>query len=140
MVSQGGSEINTQLPPIPGRLLIAIVLVTVEGMLLWGLTILAGLALFSGDSSSLISTLFLIGIIFAAAIWLSNIALGLRRLKRWSHTAALVVQLIFAAIGSASLVGEFAQPLIGVPLLLLALTVFVALFNSRVRELYLRDY
>ncbi|MEK9907665.1 MAG: hypothetical protein VW500_01090 [Aquiluna sp.] len=114
--------------------------VTIEAMLLWGLTILAGLSLFSGDSSSLVSTLFLIGIIFAAAIWLSNIALGLRRLRRWSHTAALVVQLIFAAIGSASLVGQFAQPLIGIPLLVLALTAFVSLFNSRVRELYLRDY
>ena len=140
MVSQGGSEINTQLPPIPARLLIAIVVVTIEAMLLWGLTILAGLALFSGDSSSLVSTLFLSGIIFAAAIWLSNIALGLRRLRRWSHTAALVVQLIFAAIGSASLVGQFAQPLIGIPLLVLALTAFISLFNSRVRELYLRDY
>ena len=140
MVSQGGPEINTQLPPIPPRLLIAIVLVTLEAMLLWVLSLLSVLALFGGDSSSLVSTLFLIGIIFAAAIWVSNIALGLRRLRRWSHTAALVVQLIFAAIGSASLVGEFALLWVGIPMLLVSLTAFVCLFSGQVRELYVRDY
>ena len=136
MVSHGGSEINTQLPKRPLRLLIAIAVVTIQAMVLWAAGLFSLLALFQGDSSSLASSLFLSGIILAAAIWASNIFLGLANYRRWSHTAAIVLQLIAAAIGTASLTGEFAQPLIGWPLVVMAATGFIALFNGTIRMMF----
>ena len=102
--------------------------------MLWGVGIWSVLALLQGDSSSLASSLFLSGMVLAAALWASNIGYGLFKLRRWSHTAALVLQLIAAAIATATLSGEFAQPQIGWPLLLSALTAFVALFNGEIRK------
>lgn len=102
--------------------------------MLWVLGLWSLAALIQGDSSSLTSSLFLSGMILAAALWASNVALGLWRIRRWSHTAALVLQLIAAAIGTASLGGEFAAPEIGWPLLIAALAAFIALFNGDLRK------
>jgi hypothetical protein len=70
------------------------------------------------------------------ALWTFNIGIGLFRLKKWSHTAGLVLQLIFAAIATASFSGEFAQPVIGFALLIASITCFVALFGGGIRELF----
>ena len=101
--------------------------------MLWVLGIWSTLALIEGDSSSLASSIFLSGMIFAAALWGTNIVFGLLRFRRWSHTAAMVLQLIAAAIATATLSGEFAQPQIGWPLLIAAATSFIALFNGKLR-------
>ncbi|MTA31233.1 MAG: hypothetical protein F2558_04725 [Actinobacteria bacterium] len=70
------------------------------------------------------------------ALWTINIGIGLFRLKKWSHTAGLVLQLIFAAIATASFSGEFAEPVIGISLLSAAVTCFVALFGGGIREIF----
>lgn len=102
--------------------------------MLWVVGIWSVVALLQGDSSSLASSLFLSGMVLAAALWASNIGYGLFTYRRWSHTAAVVLQLIAAAIATATLSGEFAQPQIGWPLLLAALTAFIALFNGEIRK------
>ena len=135
-MSHAGAKINTQFSKSNPRLLIAIAIVLIQALVLWGLGIWSLLALIQGDSSSLASSLFLSGMILAAALWATNIGLGLWRLRRWSHTAALVLQLIAAAIGTASLTGDFAQPVVGWPLLIAALTAFVALFNGELRKTF----
>lgn len=114
-------------------MLIAIAVVSIEAAVLWVLGIWSTLALIEGDSSSLASSIFLSGMIFAAALWGTNIVFGLLRFRRWSHTAAMVLQLIAAAIATATLSGEFAQPQIGWPLLIAAATAFIALFNGKLR-------
>jgi hypothetical protein len=86
----------------------------------------------------LASALFLIGLLLAAALWSSNIALGLFRLKRWAHTPAMVFQLLVASIGVASFAGEFGDPLIGVALLVPATVTFVLLFSKSVRDKFQR--
>lgn len=139
MVSHEGAEINTQLPKRPLRLLIAIVVVGIQALLLWGIAVWSIVALLQGDSSSLTSSLFLSGMVLAAALWASNIVFGLVRVRRWSHTAALVLQLVAAAIATATLSGEFAQPQIGWPLLLAALTAFIALFNGEIRKQFFAE-
>ncbi len=68
-----------------------------------------------------------------------NIGIGLLKLKKWAHTPALVLQLIFAAIATASFSGDFAQPAIGLPLLAMALISFVALFGGGIRDLLHRS-
>lgn len=115
-------------------MLIAIVVVGIQALVLWAIGIWSVAALIQGDSSSLTSSLFLSGMILGAALWASNIVFGLLRFRRWSHTAALVLQLISAAIATATLSGEFAQPQIGWPLLLAALVTFVALFQGELRK------
>ena len=136
MFSHGDKEINTQFNRVPKRLLIAIIIVSAESALIWGLTFWSLFALFSGDYLNLASSLFLAGILFAMALWTTNIAIGLFNFKKWSHTAGLVLQLIFAAVATASFSGEFAQPVIGASLLLSAIVCFVALFGGGIRELF----
>jgi uncharacterized membrane protein YjjP (DUF1212 family) len=136
MFSHGGKEINTQFNRVPKRLLIAIIIVFLESALIWGLTFWSLFALFSGDFLNVASAIFLSGILAAAGLWTTNIAIALMRLKKWSHTAGLVLQLVFAAVATASFSGEFAQPIIGSVLLLLAITCFVALFDGGIRELF----
>lgn len=136
MFSHGDKEINTQFNRVPKRLLIAIIIVSAESALIWGLTFWSLFALFSGDYLNIASSLFLSGILFAAALWTSNIAVGLFKFKKWSHTAGLVLQLIFAAVATASFSGEFAQPVIGAVLLASAVVCFVALFGGGIRELF----
>ncbi len=138
MFSHGAKEINTQFNRVPKRLLMAIIIIFLESALIWGLTFWSLFALFSGDFLNIASAIFLVGILTAAGLWTSNIAIALFRLKKWSHTAGLVLQLVFAAIATASFSGEFAQPIIGSVLLLLAVTCFVALFGGGLRELFHR--
>jgi hypothetical protein len=136
MFSHGSKEINTQFNRLPKRLLIAIILVFLESALIWGLTFWSVFALLSGDYLNIASSLFLTGILFAMALWTANIGIGLFKFKKWSHTAGLVLQLIFAAIATASFSGEFAEPVIGIALLSAAVTCFVSLFGGGIRELF----
>jgi len=135
-VSQRGPEINTQSPKRPLRLLIAIAIVALQALVLWVLGMQAVLAVIAGTVASIASSLFLVGLILGAAIWATNVAFGLFRLSRWAHTPALMLQLLGAAIGTASFGGEFAEPLIGISLLGSSALGFVLLFASSVRNLF----
>lgn len=135
MFSHGGKEIKTQFARLPKRLLIAIIIIFAQSAVIWGLTFWSIFALFSGDSSNLFSSIFLTGILAGFALWSINIAIGLIRLRKWAHTPALILQLIAAAIATASFSGEFAQPVIGAPLILISGVCFVCLFGGGVRDL-----
>ena len=139
MFSHGGKEIKTQFARLPKRLLIAIIIIFAQSAVIWGLTFWSMFALFSGDSSNLFSSIFLTGILAGFALWSINIAFGLFKLKKWAHTPAMILQLIAAAIATASFSGEFAQPSIGVMLLLVAGVCFVCLFGGGVRDLLHRS-
>jgi hypothetical protein len=119
-------------------LLIAIIIVSAETALIWGLTIWSFFALFLGDYLNFVSAIFLSGILLVLALWTTNIVIGLSGLKKWSHTAGLVLQLIFAAVATASFSGEFSQPLIGGVMLTLSVICFIALFGGGIRELFHR--
>ncbi|MEL0291009.1 MAG: hypothetical protein VW942_01370, partial [Aquiluna sp.] len=68
-----------------------------------------------------------------------SVVLGLWKLKRWAHTPALMLQLLGAAIGTASFSGEFAEPLVGTLLLGSAALAFVLLFGGGIRGLFHRS-
>ncbi|NBU23722.1 MAG: hypothetical protein EBS38_07450 [Actinobacteria bacterium] len=121
------------------RLVIAVAILTLESAALWGLSIWSGLAILQGNSFSLTSSLFLLGLLLAAALWASNIALGLWRRKRWSHTAGMVLQLLIASIATASFSGDFAAPAIGWALLIPAALSFYLLFSKQVRTEFGKD-
>jgi hypothetical protein len=120
------------------KLVISAGVIALQSLVIWGLGVWSIALLFSDSATSLASALFLIGLLLAAALWSSNIALGLFRVKRWAHTPALVFQLLVASIGVASFAGEFGDPLIGVALLVPASVTFVLLFSKSVRDKFQR--
>ena len=120
------------------KLVISASVIALQSLVIWSLGVWSIALLFSDSATSLASALFLIGLLLGAALWSSNIALGLFRLKRWAHTPAMVFQLLVASIGVASFAGEFGDPLIGVALLVPATVAFVLLFTKSVRDKFQR--
>jgi hypothetical protein len=120
------------------KLVISAGVIALQSLVIWGLAVWSIVLLFSDSATSLASALFLIGLLLAAALWSSNIALGLFRVKRWAHTPALVFQLLVASIGVASFAGEFGDPLIGAALLVPATVTFVLLFSKSARDKFQR--
>ena len=117
-------------------MLIAIAIVSMQALVLWALGVQAIVAFVAGSVTSITSSLFLIGLILGAAIWSTNVGVGLWKLRRWAHTPALMLQLLGAAIGTASFSGEFAEPLIGIALLATSALGFALLFGGGIRSLF----
>lgn len=115
------------------KLVTAIAILSLESLALIALTFWSLLAILQGNTFSLTSSLFLLGLLAAASLWSTNIAIGLLKRKRWSHTAAMVLQLLIASIATASFSGEFASPMIGWSLLIPAALSFYLLFSKTVR-------
>jgi hypothetical protein len=139
MVSQEAREIKTQIESMNLRLATAAAVVSIQALGLWLVGLWSAWAIFQGDRTSLTSSLFLLGLLLAAALWASNIALGLIKRKPWSHTAAMVLQLLVASIGTASFAGEFGSLAIGWGLLLPAALAFYLLFSKQVRIEFGKD-
>jgi hypothetical protein len=123
----------------PGlKLVISASIIALQSLAIWGLLVWVAILIFVETPTSLLSALFLIGLLIAAGLWSSNIVLGLWRKLRWAHTPAMVLQLLIASIGIASFAGEFGNLLIGAVLLVPATVVFVLLFSRSVREQFQR--
>jgi hypothetical protein len=123
----------------PGpKLVISASIIALQSLAIWGLLAWVVILIFVETPTSLLSALFLIGLLVAAGLWSSNIVVGLLRQARWSHTPAMVFQLLIASIGAASFAGEFGDFIIGGLLLVPATTVFILLFSKSVREKFQR--
>ena len=127
------------MPERSKPLLIAASLIGLESLVLWGFGVWSVVALLENDNTSFVSALFLIGLVLAAALWSSNIAIGLYRRKRWAHTPGLILQLLIASIATASFGGEFGSFWIGILLLAPAALVFFLLFRKDVRSFFQKD-
>lgn len=135
MVSQQGAKINTQnASEKPINLLISAALIGMESLAIWVLMGQSLWAIFQGDYSNLVATIFLVGFLFFAGLWTSNIAIGLFKFKRWSYTAGIVLQLLVGSVAAASFAGSYASPLIGTVLLIPSATALLLLFSQSVRE------
>ena len=121
------------------KLTIAVAILALESLALIAVTLWSLLAIIQGNTLSLTSSLFLLGLLAAASLWAGNITFGLVKKKRWSHTAAMVLQLLIASIATASFSGEFASPVIGWSLLIPAALSFYLLFSKSVRVEFGKD-
>jgi len=139
IVSQPTQEINTQLSKKPKILLLASLITAIQSVLLWLIAIWSVVAIIQGDVLSIVSALFLTGIVLGAALFLSNVAIGMIKLKRWAYTPSFVMQLLIVSIGVASFGGEYGLAAIGFGLLLPAALVFFAMFSKPVRSLFRKD-
>ena len=106
------------------KLIVAASIVAAQSLVIWALLAQTGVAIITGDISSITSALFLAGLMLAAGIWSLNVAIGLFRKRRWAHTPGLILQLLVASIGTASFSGEFGIAWLGWLLLLPAALTF----------------
>lgn len=122
-------------PPRRPPLLWALVgLLTLEFLLVAGLTVLTVVSLVEGGAGSLASGIALTVIVALAAIWLAAMVIGALRGQAWIRAAAVVWQVIQIAVGIGALLGALAQPWIGWPLVIVGVAAFVLLFTPSVVE------
>lgn len=121
------------------KLIVAASIVAAQSLVIWALLAQTGVAIITGDISSITSALFLAGLMLAAGIWSLNVAIGLFRKRRWAHTPGLILQLLVASIGTASFGGEFGIAWLGWLLLLPAALTFYLLFSKTVRAEFDKD-
>jgi len=136
MLSQPTQEINTQLSKRPKILLLAVLITALQALALWAVAVWSLISIFQGDSLSLVSASFLTGMVIAGALFLSNVALGMFRLKRWAYTPSFVMQLLIVSIGVASFGGDYGVVVIDLVLLVPSSFVFIAMFSKSVRLLF----
>jgi hypothetical protein len=135
MLSQQGAKINTQIgPEKPKNLLISVALIGMEALGIWLLFAQSLFAIITGDYANLVASLFLAGFLFFAGLWVSNICLGLYRLRTWSRTAAIVLQLLIGSIAAASFSGIYGSPVIGFGLLIPSAFCLLLLFTKSLRD------
>lgn len=138
MVSQEGREINS-FYSLPAQLRVTIFVVAAQCLLLLAIGLWGAQQMISGNISSFSTGVTLFGIIAAMVIWSANIAVGLVKLKPWSRTAAVVLELIFISVGVASFGGQFGNFWIGSALLVPASLTFFLLFGRSIGLLFKRD-
>jgi hypothetical protein len=120
----------------PIILLLAVLITAIQATILAGFAVLSVIYILAGGVLSLVSALFLTGMLLAASAFMINVAIGMFRLKRWAYTPSFVLQLLIVSIGVASFSGEFGVVAIGVALSVPAAIVFFAMFSKNVRELF----
>jgi hypothetical protein len=118
----------------PGLFWLLIVLLGAEFLLVAGLAVVLLVELLTTTATSIASGVALTVLAFVAAAWLAAIVVGALRGQAWMRAAAIVWQVLQFAIGAASIAGQFGQPWIGWPLMVVALVAFVLLFTKPVVE------
>jgi hypothetical protein len=116
------------------RVRIAALIIGLQSAVLWALAVWSVISIFAGDTLSLTSAWFLTGMLLAGGIWTANLAIGVTRFSRRSHTPAMIIQLLIASIGVASFGGQYGNFGLGALLLLPSAIAFYLLFSKSVRE------
>ena len=116
----------------PFGLTLATILLWAEGLFVAVLAGRLGLALVSGETKSLVTSVALFSLVAAASAWVISIGFGLRKGKRWARSGGVFWQLIQLAVASASFSGQFGSQAIGWGLILPSVWVLILLFSKKV--------
>jgi hypothetical protein len=116
----------------PGLVWVLAGLLGLEFLLVAVLAVMSILAIGDGDTASVGSGIALAVIVVIAAVWLGAMVIGTIRGQAWIRAAAIVWQLIQIVVGIGVLVGPDAQPLLGWPLVVVAIAAFILLFTPTV--------
>ena len=123
----------TKLPEkAPVGLVFASILLWAEGLFVGALAARLGLALTSGETKSLVTSVALFALVAAASAWVIYIGFGLRKGKRWARSGGVFWQLIQLAVASASFSGQFGSQAIGWGLIIPSVWVLILLFSKKV--------
>ena len=123
---------TTKPEKAPFGLTLVAILLWAEGLFLGFLAVRLGLALVSGETKSLVTSVALFALVAAAAAWVICIGFGLRKGKRWARSGGVFWQLIQLAVASASFSGQFGSQAIGWGLILPSVWVLILLFSKKV--------
>ncbi|WP_106849495.1 hypothetical protein [Blastococcus sp. Marseille-P5729] len=119
-------------------LAIAAGLVALEGLIALGYAVTWGYLSLTGSPTD--ETASLMGAVFAAlgGLLLLRMAVALWQVEVWPRVPVIVLQLIFVPVGW-SIAFKLGNTAIGVPMLVLAVSLLALLFSAPVREGYGRD-
>ncbi|WP_344201614.1 hypothetical protein [Pseudolysinimonas kribbensis] len=119
-------------PQRPALLWVLAGLLTLEFLLVAVLAVLSIVSVGTGDAGGVGSGIALAVIVVIAAVWLGAMVIGTLRRQAWIRAAAIVWQIIQIAVGIGVLVGPDAQPLLGWPLVVVAIVAFILLFTPTI--------
>jgi hypothetical protein len=119
-------------PQRPALLWVLAGLLTLEFLLVAVLAVLSIVSVGTGDAGGVGSGIALAVIVIIAAVWLGAMVIGTLRRQAWIRAAAIVWQIIQIAVGIGVLVGPDAQPLLGWPLVVVAVVAFILLFTPTI--------
>lgn len=95
---------------------VATTILTVESVGVLALALWEILALLTGDSTSVGSSLALIVLTVIGGSAVTAFAVGVTRDRSWARTGGVVVQLLVLAVALGAVTGAYAHPLIGLAL------------------------
>ena len=116
----------------PIGLVFATILLWAEGLFVGFLAARLGLALLSGGTKSLVTSVALFALVAAAATWVIYIGFALRKGKRWARSGGVFWQLVQLAVASGSFSGQFGSQAIGWGLILPSVLALGILFSKKV--------
>jgi hypothetical protein len=89
-------------------------------------------ATFAGQVKSLPTMLALAGLGLVVAVWLAYVFKALLEGRRWARSGAIFWQLVQLTIAWGSFTGQFANPAIGIALIIPSVSVIALLFTKPV--------
>ena len=116
----------------PTGLLVAALLVALEGLFVGVLAARLGVALVSGDTKSLVTSVALFALVAAASAWVIFVAFNLFKGKRWARSGGVFWQLVQLAVATGSFSGQFGSQAIGWALITPSVLVLALLFSKKV--------
>ena len=116
----------------PAGLLISAAAVALEGLFVGALAARLAIALVSGDTRSLVTSVALFALVAAASAWVIFVAFSLFRGKRWARSAGVFWQLVQLAVATGSFSGQFGSQAIGWALIIPSVLVLATLLSKKV--------
>jgi hypothetical protein len=117
-------------PQTPWSLRVSAAVLAVETMALVVAAVWLVSGIFSGNVSSLGSTLFLVALLLLGATWIGFAVRGLLQAQRWARSAAVFWQLAQLSIAFASFFGQFANYGVGLAIAVPSLGCLYLLFTK----------
>ena len=116
----------------PTGLLVAALLVALEGLFVGVLAARLGIALVSGETKSLVTSAALFALVAAASAWVIFVSINLFKGKRWARSGGVFWQLVQLAVATGSFSGQFGSQAIGWALIVPSVLVLSLLFSKKV--------
>jgi drug/metabolite transporter superfamily protein YnfA len=116
----------------PTGLKIILGILGVEFLALIAIVVTYVVATLAGEVRSLPTMLALAVLGLVLAVWLAFVVKALASGRRWARNGAIFWQLVQLTVAWGSFTGEFANPIIGVGLILPSLVVIALLFEKSV--------
>jgi hypothetical protein len=123
---------TTKPEKAPIGLVLAAILLWAEGAFIGVLALRLGVALVSGETKSLVTSVALFALVATASAWVIYIGFALRKGKRWARSGGVFWQLVQVAIATGSFGGQFGSQAIGWGLILPSALGLGLLFSKKV--------